>query len=334
MTRIIGRRRAIAIIGATIGLPLLPLPGAARAALRPVTWSGQALGASATLILNHEDEAVARRLLDRVVVEIDRLEAIFSLYRSDSALSVLNRMGALVAPPAELVHLLEICASFHKMTGGAFDPTVQPLWTLYADHFAKPSSDQRGPSARAIRQALAYVDLTRVRFSGDRIAFAMPDMALTLNGIAQGYITDRIVDLLRQNGVASSLVHMGESRTIGARADGSRWQVGLAVSDVDAAADIVLPLVDRAVATSGIAGFSFDEAGRLSHILDPRTGLTMQSYRRVSVIADDAVTADALSTAFSLMEPQEIKALIDTRTDLGADLLSQAGTRRCFGLGA
>ncbi len=140
----ITRRRAICIMAAAAGLPLIGLGGRAEAAVAAVTWRGRALGAPATLILNLESRADAARLVDRVVAEVSRLERVFSLYQRDSALSELNRTGAIAAPPAELVNLLEASRDFWETTGGAFDPTVQPLWTLYASIFPPATPILRG----------------------------------------------------------------------------------------------------------------------------------------------------------------------------------------------
>ena len=301
------RRRAIGLLAAAAGLPLVLR--ASRATAEVVTWHGRALGAPATLILHHPDRAAAERLLARAALEIARLESIFSLYRADSALSELNRTGGIAAPPPELVAILDDCCRFHARTGGAFDPTVQPLWRLYATHFAA-GGDPAGPPAAALADARACVGLDAVRASRARIAFTRPGMALTLNGIAQGWITDRIVDLMRDAGVTSSLVDMGEIRALG-NDDGRPWQVAIA------GAGTVLPLADRAVATSSPDGFHFDAAGRFGHIIDPRTGATPRRYTRVTVTAPAAATADALSTGLMLLDPQSARGVL--QPDVTAD---------------
>lgn len=321
MAKNYSRRRAIAIFAAVAGLPLLT---GARAASRPIVWTGQALGAPATLILNHRDKAAAAGLIDRVVAEVSRLESVFSLYREDSALAELNRVGVLIAPPAELVSLLQASRGFWELTDGAFDPTVQPLWILYRDHFARLDADPSGPSRKEIGRALANVGFDAIRNDQDRIVMRSK-MALTLNGIAQGYITDRIVDMLRDAGVTSSLVDMGEDRAIGSKADGSPWRIGLAGLEDSSHPDQVLDLVDRAVATSSAAGFYFDARGRFGHIIDPRSGAAPTLYRRVSVVADDAVTADALSTAFTLMDEAHIGSIVKARPEITVDLVRASG---------
>jgi thiamine biosynthesis lipoprotein len=328
MAKTCTRRRAIAIFAAAAGLPLLT---GAKSAERPVSWTGQALGAPATLILNHEDEAAARRLIERVVAEVARLESVFSLYRQDSALAELNRIGVLVAPPAELVSLLQASRGFWEMTGGAFDPSVQPLWALYRNHFGMPDADAAGPSRGDIADTLSLVDFSAVKCDRDRVVIGS-SMALTLNGVAQGFITDRIVEMLRDAGVTSSLVDMGEDRAIGAKADGSPWRIGLAESQDSDRPDQVLEIVNKAVATSSASGFHFDQAGRFGHILDPRKGHAQSRYKRITVVAKDAATADALSTAFTLMDEESIASIVKRRGDIAIDLVRLDGIHARHGL--
>lgn len=325
MHKSVNRRRFITVMAAFAGLPLLPSAGLAVPSTEPVIWRGQALGAPATLVLNHENRAQAEALIKRVVAEVYRLEGIFSLYRDDSALCELNRVGVLAMPPAELVDLLETCRHFHRLSRGRFDPTIQPLWTLYARHFATADADPTGPSPEDIRRALTLAGFDNVNFDRSRVAFSRRGMAITLNGIAQGYITDRIVTLLRDAGVTSSLVDMGENSAIGARADGTPWRIGLASTESQTHPDVVLDITDRAVATSSGAGFRFDQAGHFSHILDPRTGASARQYERVSVVAPNAATADALSTAFALMAPVDLTAVAGTLGEVDVHFRTQDG---------
>jgi len=269
-------------------------------------------------VIHHHDRAAAQRLAESAATEVVRLERVLSLYRTDSALAELNRHGALVAPPADLVTLLELSADVWEACGGIFDPTIQPLWMLYAGHFSKPGADPAGPTSKELQKALKLVGLDRVRFNGDRIVFTSPGMALTFNGIAQGYIADRVVDLLRSGNIAKSLVDMGEIRALGSRPDDTPWRVAIKGSS-DMAAQ-TLEIVDRAVATSSADGFCFDQAGRFNHLLDPRSGCVARRQRRVTVVAFDAAPADAFSTAFSLMEPDEIARVVGHRPGLQVHL--------------
>lgn len=294
------RRKVIALCAAAGGAALVPLGLSRRAGALPlIEWTGVSLGAVSTIRLAHPDRAAGEALLRRAVAEARRLEGIFSLYRADTALAELNRSGVLAAPPAELVHLLELCDEIWRVTDGAFDPTVQPLWRCYADHFAAEGADPKGPSRERLAAAVALVGWPKVRFSRNRIALAQRGMGLTLNGIAQGYITDRVIDLLRQDGIDSSLVDMGEIRTLGRRPDGDAWRAA-----VEAATPSVrtLDVVDKAVATTGADGFRFDADGRCNHLFNPATGGCARPSTSLTVVASTAATADALSTAFALMD--------------------------------
>jgi thiamine biosynthesis lipoprotein len=121
------------------------------------------------------------------------------------------------------------------------------------------------------------------------------------------------------------MVDMGESRTIGSAPGGRPWRVG--ISDPQDGARIlkVLEVEDRAVATSSPFGFRFDAEGQFSHIIDPRSGATPQRHAGVTVVAGQATLADALSTAFNLMDVGEIVAVLDGMAGVEAHILSHDG---------
>jgi FAD:protein FMN transferase len=224
----ISRRRMIRISAAAAGLALVPLKRPARSDVAClVTWRGMALGALASMCVHHTGRAEAERSIKRALAEVRRLERIFSLYREDSVLVALNRRGALETPPPELVELLTTCRNYAELTDGAFDPTVQPLWRLFAEHFSRAEADPGGPSQAALDEALDLVGHQHLILDRNRVVFARRGMGLTLNGIAQGYITDRVVDLLGADGIGRSLVDMGETRALGAHPDGRAWTVAI-----------------------------------------------------------------------------------------------------------
>jgi thiamine biosynthesis lipoprotein len=321
------RRRVLCILAAAAGLGL-PRPGGASAredAKSLITWSGPVLGGVGTIRLHHPSPAAGRGLIGRCVAEIARLEMLFSLWRDDSRLSELNRHGVLAAPPPEMVRLLGAARRASRLTGGLFDVTVQPLWALYRDHFAAEDASPEGPPRVAVEAALALVDQRCLLVSPDRIALTRKGMAVTLNGIAQGYITDRVVDLLRAAGVGRTLVDLGESRAIGPHPAGRPWQTALEDPEAPGRFWGEVDLVDHALASSGDGGFVFDPAGRFTHLLDPRSGRSPRLHRAVSVVAPDATLADALSTAFSLMPEDSIAATLRVLPDVTAHVLRHDG---------
>lgn len=307
------RRRFLAISAAAMGLAAFPL--AARAAVPVHRWRGIALGAAAEIRLVHPDKQTAETIFARAEAEIRRLEAIFSLYREDSALSQLNRAGKLETPPLDLVELLALSARLHEATGGAFDPSVQPLWRAYAEGFAA-SAD--GPDAEAIETARARVDFAAVRITPEAIHLGRAGMALTLNGIAQGFVTDRVSALLRAEGMSDILVDLGEIRANGSNADGDGWDVTLDPDHAGAGPAERVRIRDRAVASSAGLGTTFDADRRVGHILDPRSGRpAVRGLRGASVIAASAALADGLSTA----------ALVSGRDALAEALKAFPGTQ-------
>jgi thiamine biosynthesis lipoprotein len=261
------------------------------------------------LQIHHPDRNEAQRLIERALTEVRRLERLFSLYQDDSALVELNKRRVLVSPAPELVELLRLSQRYATLTDGAFDPTVQPLWELYAGHFSREGADPAGPSEAAVQAAVARIGYRKLLVGGDRIVMAS-GTAVTLNGIAQGYITDKVVDLLRAEGIDHSLVDMGETRVIGMHPDGRPWDVAIADPDEPSRIATVLPIVDRAVATSGAYGFRFDPSGRFNHLFNPATGGCACLYRSVTTVAHSATAADALSTAFSLMPRDRIQSVM------------------------
>jgi FAD:protein FMN transferase len=304
------RRRFLGISAAVAGLALLPVRGGAKTEAQMVEWEGMALGASTSIRIHHYDSGAAAEALRLVLQDVRRLEAVFSLYREDSALVQLNRQGSLVAPAPELADLLLACRQYTDLTDGAFDPTIQPLWQLYSRHFAQAGATPDGPSPEKIAATLQAVGLQHVLIDRHRIAFLRRGMAISLNGIAQGYVTDRVIERLRTHGIDHTLVDMGESRALGRHPSGRPWQAVIAGPLEPNKDGMIIPLVDMSLATSGGYGFQFDPAGHFNHIFDPRSGRSPQRYRSVSVAMPTATAADALSTAFTLMAPAAIQTVL------------------------
>jgi FAD:protein FMN transferase len=309
----VSRRRVLTIIGAVAGLPLLPTADQPSNAVRLYRWQGTSLGSPASILLHHPDRGAAERAVADCVAEIERLEKQFSLYRSDSEIARLNYHGRLEAPSHDLLTLLSACQRFFELSGGAFDVTVQPLWDLYAAHFfgsASPSPE--GPEQSAIERALALVGWAGVDITSRHVAVARPGMGLTLNGIAQGYLTDRIVDILHAQGCDRVLADMGRSeiRLVGRRPDGKAWRVGLADPLAPDQVAVTLELADRCISTSGGYGTRFEASGRHHHLFDPATGISARHYIAVTVLAASTMVADALSTALYVTPPARARRLL------------------------
>ena len=285
------RRRTIRMVAAAAGLPLL-IAGVRAAQPKPrfFSWQGEVLGAASELTLWHSDEALARRAILKARHEIVRYESIFSLYR-DSEVTRLNRDGV-VRPSPELLEVIDASQRLGAISGGAFDITVQPLWRVYEQHFWSRSDVAPDIRARALDVARTRVDFRRVRGGATRVEVP-PGMAVTLNGIAQGYITDRIADLLRNEGFEHAVVDLGEWRALGDHPEGRPWRAATRGGDIE--------LNDNALAVSSGSGTTFEPSGQFHHIFDPATGASAARLAEVAVVAPRAMIADALATAICVV---------------------------------
>ncbi|MFT8555142.1 MAG: FAD:protein FMN transferase [Zymomonas mobilis] len=312
--RQVTRRRAIALSAVAAGVAAAPFlfKLGMGGDLREIVWHGTTLGAPSTIKLYHKDEAVAQKAIDAAREELDRLEAIFSIYRADSVLSRLNMTGRVDHAPVEFMDLLGTALNIAKLTDGIFDPTIQPLWSLYFNHFMQEKPDPAGPAKSAIQQAMTKIGWQQINIdaANRRVAFTRPDMALTLNSIGQGYITDRVSDVLRQHGFDSMLVDMGEPRALKSRPDGKPWHIGIANPADPSQAITEVNVRDKCVATSGGYGTLFDDNGKFTHIINPKTGLTAPALMGVSVIAPNATIGDSLSTAMLLVPAEQRRPLL------------------------
>ena len=323
--RPVGRRQLLLMAA------VLPLAGwriQQNAESAPLRWEGMAMGASTSLVLYHGgDTPRAQAALSATLAEVSRLEDMFSLFRADSLLSRLNRAGRIDNAPPEFVALLRTALNMAELSRGVFDPSVQPLWNVYFEHFVAGGNTQP-PALDKVMAAKALVDWRGVHLSGASVTLAHPGMGLTLNGVAQGFITDRCSDVLRSYGFSHMLVDMGEPRAVAAKPDGSAWQIGLADPREPSQALHTLSVFDQAVATSGGYGTLLDAAGRYTHLINPHTGRTAPAFESVTVMAPNATQADALSTALALIPNGDVStrlALLRTQPGCRAICIDQTG---------
>lgn len=279
-------------------------------------WQGAALGSKASITLSNIDALDAQPLFQAVEAELNRLENIFSLYRPESSISRLNRDGKLSHPPADLLEVLSLCDALHGSSEGAFDPTVQPVF----ETLAKAAAAGRVPDPAELSKAHARTGWRHLRYDSLRIRHERPGAKITLNGIAQGYITDRVATLLESFGMRDVLIDAGEIAALGHCREGQAWRVGIA--DTEGITVKRLSLSDRALATSAPLGTLIDPATGTGHIFDPTTAGTANGARLISVSAPSAALADGLSTALCVVEPTRRADILEAfpRTRLEAAL--------------
>jgi len=310
------RRRFLFLLGGAGGLASLGLVPALRSGkLEKAERKSWALGADVSITALHEDPRQAEGAIDDAFAELNRIEEAMSLYRPHSQLCRLNRDGILENPDPYLVTVLRAAADVSARSGGAFDATVQPLWALYA------SARKAGalPGSDAIREATRRVDWRKVEVRPDRIRLLGDGMALTLNGIAQGFASDRVQAALQARGVRHALVNTGEFGSLGRKADGSPWTVGIQHPRRPDAYIALAALENRFLSTSGDYATTFSDDFRHNHIFDPRTGLSPVEFSSVTILARSGMEADALTKVLFVRGLDQ--GLAQVRSVPGADAL-------------
>ena len=262
----------------------------------------QPLYKDAEFIMGTYVEVVSRdpRAKDIVFSEFKRLEGIFNLFDENSVLSRLNATGSLTASQ-ELFEILKKSKEFYKKTNGAFDVTIAPLSLLWK----KAIKNKELPKDEDIKNALSLVGYDDVYLDEktSNVKLLKLGSKIDLGGIAKGFAIDRAVRLLRQAKITSCIVNAGGDLYCLGENYKQLWRVG--IRDPRMSKQIVgkLELENMAAATSGdYEQFFIFQNKRYSHIINPKTGYPADSgIIFATVIAPDALTADALATALIVL---------------------------------
>jgi thiamine biosynthesis lipoprotein len=311
------RRRFLTLAAGACGALLLPWQR--HPSLRLVSRESKALGTHVSMSVLHRHEGTGRAALDAAFAELERVESVMSLYRPDSELSRLNRDGMIAKPDPYLVEVLRHAARVSEESQGAFDVTVQPLWSLYASNaMADPA---------ALHATLGHVNWRGVKVADDGVSLAMPGMAITLNGIAQGFAADVAMRAVRAHGVEHALIDTGEMSAAGRNLEGKAWRIGIQhPRERDAFAALAL-LDNRCLSTSGDYETVFSDDFSRHHIFDPHTGESPGELASVSVLAPTAMSADALSTTLFVLGMEDGMELLKRYLATDALMILKDGRR-------
>ncbi|OIP44984.1 MAG: hypothetical protein AUK47_00015 [Deltaproteobacteria bacterium CG2_30_63_29] len=270
------------------------------------------MGTSIDLLVVSDDKAGAEKAIDAALVEMSRVESVFSEWRPDSQISALNDAagkGPITLDP-EVLDLLDDALSLCTLSHGAFDITFRGAGRLY-DFAAR---NPKPPSPEALAEAIKKIncrDLVTDRVAGTA-ELKRPQMAIGLGGIAKGYAVDRAVKVLRAAGLIDFVVNAGGDLYSSGRVDGRLWRVAIRHPREPGTEMAILPVSNLAVATSGDYERFFDYEGvRYHHILDPKTGQSARECQSVTILAPAAYLADALATAVFVLGPERGMTLIE-----------------------
>jgi len=289
------------------------------------TGAALAFGTTISISLVHTDAELAARAISDGLRTAQEIDALMNIYRPESQVYQLNRDGYVNRPDGRLLQLLRQAAQLSQLTDGAFDVTVQPLWLLYS----QAAAEGRLPDATAVRRARALVNWRELEIAPERVHFRRTGMALTLNGLAQGYAADQALAAVQKYGIRDALLDTGEFIARGQRAQQRPWMLGVRDPRDDSKLATTLRAQGCSVATSGDYECIFTPDYRHHHIFDPALGDSPPELASVTVLAPSAMLADGLSTAFMVMGWERAQALAARMPAVDLLVIDKQGHSRC-----
>src|SRR6202158_2598270 len=263
----------------------------------------------------------ASRAIEKAFQEIVRLDDLLSDYKSDSALSKLNRSAHYHEEkvPPDLYRVIDQAVQFSRLSEGKFDISIAPLVNLW-----KAALRGEGTPSRAQQEdARSCVGYEKIELSSpDWISFRSPCLQLDVGAIGKGYAVDRAAEVLHSLGIRDALINAGGSTifAMGAPPDQTAWIVHL--RDPSNKIDPQVMLKDGSVSTSEQTAPSLLGNDSAGHIIDPDTGMPLKTVFTVSAVSRTATVSDALSTALLLLGPTKGKELIKRMADVSAIWIS------------
>jgi len=294
-------------------------------------FSHQAMATTFEVVVQYEDRLYAQQAASAAFTELDRIEGELSRYLETSDVTRINHLPAAQALSIGLdtFECLAIGAEIHGQTGGAFDMTVGFLVDAWLDQEKRP----RTPSAEELKFAREHTGMHLIVLDEPTHAVGLMKSPVRVDtgGIGKGYGIDRMAELLREWSIDQALIHGGFSSVLAldAPSGAKGWPVTLSHPHDRQHTLARLDMENIAVSGSGV------EKGQ--HIVDPRIARPIEGKVAAWSVAPDATRADALSTAFMVMKPEEVEAYCtehpNVRALLIVDSQEPGSTERIISIG-
>lgn len=277
-----------------------------------------------TFHITYEDKT-GKDLSGQVDSIFKAFDLTFSEYVPNSTVSRVNRNDSTALFDDQFIEIFNKSMEINKETHGAFDLTVGPLVNAWGF----------GPEKKAIIDSskidslLQYVGMEKIRLAGRKLVKNLPGIKIDVNSIAQGYAVDVVFRYFENLGIENFMVEIGgEVRTKGKNPKGDFWRIGLdkPVDGNNVAGEYLQTIIlldNKAITTSGNYRKFFEENGqKFSHIIDPHTGYPYKNnLLSVSVIANDALTADGYDTGLMVLGLEGARDLLKRHPELDAYMI-------------
>lgn len=261
-------------------------------------------------------ETLGRNALGATFAEMERLVCLFNWRNTNSQVAILNRNGRIKQASSDLISVVKKALEIGELTGGAFDITIKPVLDSVR-------------SGRTPYDEMALVDYRKIVVAESAIGFSQPDMQVSLDGIAKGFVIDKGVEQLRKLGFEQVMVEAGGDLAVNNNIFQSKeWRVGIVNPRPESLSGYLaaFSITDGAVATSGDYLEWFREDKSLHHIIDPRVGQSPNELASVTIYAPDATTADALATAVMVMGSEAGLNLVNSLDNVEALVVTKSMT--------
>ncbi len=283
------------------------------------------------LYADSTDDSLASKAADEAFARIEELNHIMSDYEEDSELSQISRTsgsGRAVKVSDDLFNVLKESIRMAELSNGLFDITIGPMSKFW--RVARMSPDPQLPSDKELIDLQKKVGYQHIKLDEENqtVELLKPNMQLDLGGIAKGYAAEEALNVLESYGIERALIDAGGDVTLGDPPPGkASWEVAVPKHQKSGENQfITLTVADRTVTTSGdLFQFVEIDGKRYSHIINPKTGLGTTNQIQATVISQNGMTADALSSILTLMNPDEGISLINKLDQTEAIIFSNEG---------
>lgn len=289
--------------------------------LKEVKLGGMAQGTYYAITYYDKEGRNFQSEIDSFFVAFDRSA---SWYLDESVISRFNNNDTSAIADEAFTYVFNKAQEISAITNGAFDITTLPLTNAWGFTITDPQK----LSQAQVDSILPLINYRNVSLEDGRLIKANPGIKIDFNAIAQGYSSDLIGKILESKGITNYLIDVGgEVLGKGNKPGGNDWRVGIErpAEDGDEArkVDIIIRLKNKALASSGnYRKFFIRDGIKYAHIIDPATGYPVtHSLLSASVLADDAISADAYATAFMVMGVDKVKEFLKEHPELEVHLI-------------
>lgn len=282
-----------------------------------ISRTGLEIGTVVSITLyGTEDESI----LDGAFKILKEIDTDFSLNIETSTINNINKnaYNEAVTINSDISTVIEKSLYYSKLSDGLFDISIEPLvslWGIGSDRARVPSSDE-------IKSTLNNVNYKNINLSDNTLTFDSEYTKLDLGAIAKGYAADKIVNYLKENGINRAIISLGGNvYALGRKSEDSNWRIGIQDPNENRG-DIIgsLSIYDKSVVTSGLYERFYEENGvRYHHILNTKDGYPIENeLLGVSIISNNSIDGDALSTVAFILGVDEGIKLIEELDDIDA----------------